>query len=103
MGGGAVGGRNFLPPVAERSSRGRQEVPAGGTPIPATGGRGRRLFLAQDEVQRPAAPDVGAGRAQVGEDVGIGAAGVFKSVGEDGQSVEGVVVVDPPRQRNDRR
>src|SRR5436309_412471 len=50
--------------------------------------------LAQQQVHDPAAADVCARLAAVGEDGGVGAAGVFEGVGQDRQVVEGAVVVD---------
>src|SRR5262249_27017330 len=54
----------------------------------------RRLFLAEDEVERPATADVWAGRAQVGEDGLVGAAGILQRVGQDGELGETPLVVD---------
>ena len=52
------------------------------------------LIFSQDQIDDPAATDMLAGLLAMIEDVGIGAAGVFESVGEDGKKVEGAVGVD---------
>src|SRR5262245_6099142 len=54
----------------------------------------RRLPVSKDEVERPAAADVGAGRAQVSEDAGANAARLFQRIGQDGEAegVEGAVL-----------
>src|SRR5262249_19486325 len=52
------------------------------------------LRLAEDQVHDPAAADVLAALAAVGEDVGVGAAGVLEGVGQDRQVMEGPLVVD---------
>src|SRR6516164_1451548 len=52
------------------------------------------LFLAEQQVQHPAAADVRPGAAAVVEDGGVGAAGVFQRVGEDGHVLESPFVVD---------
>src|SRR4051812_32110882 len=46
------------------------------------------------QVERPATSDVRAGAAQMAENGGVGAAGLFQRVGEDGEAVEGALVVD---------
>src|SRR5262249_30811565 len=43
-------------------------------------------LFAQQQVQREATPDVRPRRAQVSEEVGVGTAGVFQSVGQDGEA-----------------
>ena len=63
----------------------------GGTVVDGTGAPARTADvaasrLAQDQVERPAAPDVRAGRAQVGEEVGVGAAGLFQRGGQDSEA-----------------
>ena len=50
--------------------------------------------LAQQHIDDPAAADVFAGLAAVVEDVGVGTARFFQSVGEDGQAVKCTLVVD---------
>src|SRR5262249_31770930 len=58
-----------------------------------TAGVGHDLPLAQQQVHDPAAPDVWAGATAMIEDVCVGTAGGFQGVGQDGQVVEGPVVV----------
>src|SRR5439155_403587 len=50
--------------------------------------------FAEDEVERPATADVRTGTAQMGEQIGVGAASVFEGVGENGKVVEGAFVVE---------
>src|SRR5262245_3663805 len=45
------------------------------------------LLLPQQEVNAPASAPMRAGAAQVFEDVGVSATGVFKGVGEDSETV----------------
>src|SRR5262249_59140524 len=56
------------------------------------------LLLAQHQIDRPAAPDVRTPRrprsAQVGEDVRVGAAGLFEGVGQERHLVEAALFVD---------
>src|SRR5262245_54008525 len=75
---------------------------AGGEPR-RSGGGGRqlrsltvaaRLFLAQEQVEHPAAAHVLAPAAAVAEDGGVGAARLLQRVGEDGQVGEAALVVD---------
>src|SRR5262249_836404 len=49
---------------------------------------------AKDEIDHPAAADVRAAGAAVGQDAGVGAAGVFKGVGKDRQAAEILLGVD---------
>jgi len=51
-------------------------------------------FLAQDEVNRPAAPGVRPRLAAVTEDVGILAPRLFESIAQDGETVESEIAVD---------
>jgi len=44
-----------------------------------------KSHLSEHQVDHPAAADVVGGLAAVGEDVGVGAAGFFEGVGEDGE------------------
>ena len=46
----------------------------------------RRLLPPQDQVHRPAAADVRPRPAQVPEEVGAGATGVFQGVGQHGET-----------------
>ena len=55
---------------------------------------GRTSFLPQHQIHHPAATHMRAVAAAVGEDLGIGAAGFFEGIGEDGEAVEGAVGVD---------
>src|SRR5262245_48633515 len=67
-------------------------------PRPRRGGSANpRSSLAQDQVERPAPPDVRPRRAQVRQELGVGAAGLFEGVGEDGQAVVGPLLVDALR------
>jgi len=50
--------------------------------------------FAEEKVHHPATPDVWPWLPAVAEDVGIRAPGVFKGVGQDGQAVEGSLIVD---------
>src|SRR3954451_6826870 len=59
---------------------------------------GMASLLSEQEVDHPAAPDVRPGAAAVGEDVGVGAAGVLQRVSQHGQTVEGAVIVDGLRE-----
>jgi hypothetical protein len=54
----------------------------------------RGLCFAEQQIHDPAAADMLARLPAVVQDVGIIAAGVFEGVGEDGQAVEGAVIVD---------
>src|SRR5205823_743354 len=56
----------------------------------------------QDQVERPAAADVVGGGAAVVEQLRLGAAGVFEGVGEDGQALEGRLVVQRAGQADDQ-
>ena len=51
-------------------------------------------FPAGQQVDDPAAANVLAGLPAMIQNVGVGAAGVFEGVGEDGEAVEGTVGVD---------
>jgi hypothetical protein len=55
---------------------------------------GHRLRITQKQVQRPATPDMDSRLATVVQDVIVVAASFLKGVSEDGQAVEGSVVVD---------
>jgi hypothetical protein len=57
-------------------------------------GLGHRLHIAQDQVQRPATPNMDSGLAAVAQDVGVVASGVFDGVGKNGQSVKSSLIVD---------
>src|SRR4051794_16460753 len=59
-------------------------------------------LLPQQEVHDPAAPHMLAGLSAVAEDVRVGAAGVFEGVRENGQVLEGAVVVDVAGDGRDR-
>src|SRR5437868_4933782 len=54
------------------------------------------LSLPQQQIHRPAAADVRAEATAMGEQIGVGAAGVFEGVGQERQFVESAVVVDVP-------
>src|SRR4051794_28371156 len=85
----AASSRNFRRPIEARSSiRYEADFAAShsASVIP--------LLLAQHEIQGPATPDVRPGRAQVGQDGLVGAAGVFEGVGEDRQLPERLALVD---------
>src|SRR5262245_32416048 len=64
-------------------------VPEITQPHPPTG-----LRLAEEEIDGPAAADVRPRPAAVGEDVGVGAAGVLQRVRQDRQPLEGPLLVD---------
>src|SRR5262249_52795983 len=51
-------------------------------------------FLAQYEIERPTSPDVRPRRAQMREDFGVGAIGLFEGIGENGEVVEGPLRID---------
>src|SRR5262249_45483343 len=55
----------------------------------------------QQRFQGDAAPGVGAGAAPVARQEGVGTAGLLKGIGNDRQSVEGPVLVNPLGQRPD--
>src|SRR5262249_19647385 len=57
-------------------------------------GFGHALLLAEQQVDDPATAHVLAWPAAVSEDVGVVTAGVLQGVSEDGQAVEGALVVD---------
>src|SRR5262249_47782208 len=63
--------------------------------------RAVRLRLAEDEVHDPAAADVRPRPAAVVEEGGVGAAGDFQGVGEDGEALEGTFVIDALGQGDD--
>src|SRR5262249_21263206 len=65
--------------------------------------RGSGLFLPQHQIDHPAPANMLARLSAVVQDVGIVAAGIFEGVGEDGQAVEGSVVVDRLGQGDDVR
>ena len=47
-----------------------------------------QLPLFQQTIDDPATPDVRPWPSQMGEDGGVGATGVFKGIGQDGETVE---------------
>src|SRR6516165_3794623 len=61
--------------------------------LPQSGDDASGLRAVQNEIQRPAATIMWPRSAQVFEDIGIAAAGVFERISEDRQMLEGSVVV----------
>jgi hypothetical protein len=51
-------------------------------------------LLAENQIDDPAASDMGAGLAAMIQNVSVVAAGIFKGVAKDGQAVESTVTVD---------
>src|SRR5436305_1032056 len=62
---------------------------------------GMRSLLAQQQVDDPAAADVRPGAATVRQDGLVVAAGVEQRVGQDGEAVEGALLVDALRDLRD--
>src|SRR5437879_5828271 len=59
-------------------------------------------LLSTQQIQKPATPVVRPFAAAVREDVGVRATGVFQSISEDGELVEGTLFVDGLRYFGDR-
>src|SRR4051794_21087093 len=63
-----------------------QSIPASRSAYPTSGSNRTGALPADDQIQRPAPPDVGPRPAEVLEDGVVGAAGFLEGVGQDGEA-----------------
>jgi hypothetical protein len=86
---GELSRHGAIPGARRDSRRGRRDVLAGADLLEKGAAfSGHESFLAEDVVQRPTASHMRAGRAQMGQQVGVGAASLFQGVRQNREACE---------------